>query len=89
MKTVEQHWTEKVGTALVGRRIKAVFYDGAEYWGQMGINLELDDGTIVLIQSDEEGNGPGAVIIERQGKIIYGPILRDTDSKTIYKGAHA
>jgi hypothetical protein len=87
MKTVQQHWTEQVGDALVGRRIKAVFYETDEYWSDTGICLELDDGTEVIVSQDDEGNGPGVLFISRGDKVIHAPMIPKRFAKTLMETA--
>ena len=65
-KTVEQYWTELTAKHLVGKKIVAVEYLPEilmEEWGwyKRPITLELDDGTILIAQMDDEGNDGGAI----------------------------
>lgn len=66
--SLEQSWTAKAHQLLVGRTIKAVRYltprESAGFmWSNSGIVLELDNDTFVIPQRDDEGNGPGALLI--------------------------
>lgn len=61
---------------LIGRTITAVrplTRDelAASGWeGAAGVVIVLDDGTKLLPQSDEEGNAPGALLVEEQGQTV-------------------
>jgi hypothetical protein len=57
--------------AAIGRTIKTVGYlqfeDGeAEVWPCIG----LDDGTFLIVQSDDEANAPGVVVFADEDKDI-------------------
>ena len=65
-KSVEQYWTDLITKHLVGKKIVAVEYLPEilmEEWGwyKRPITLELDDGTILIAQMDDEGNDGGAI----------------------------
>jgi hypothetical protein len=65
---IETRWTNEATKALVGRKIVAVEYLSRENcdileWWESGLVLILDDGSNVLVQADDEGNGPGALSI--------------------------
>ena len=68
MKEIEQRWTRAAYDALVGRKIVKVQYLGKTDcenmgWDESGIALILDNGSSVIVQADDEGNGPGALLI--------------------------
>lgn len=61
-------WAETARTHLKGRTIIEVFYlpdDEVEDlgWDASGLVLLLDNQTQVLVQQDDEGNGPGALLV--------------------------
>lgn len=55
--------TKQANDALKGRRIQTVFYLSPADTGldQGGPAIVLDNGTVLVIQSDDEGNAPGAI----------------------------
>lgn len=60
-------WTERATQQFVGKTITAAFYmdrDDAEAMGWMkrGLVLVLDDVAQVIVQQDDEGNGPGSLL---------------------------
>lgn len=64
--TIEAYMVQHVGAALVGRRIVRVDYLSEEGTRDMAICrrppvLVLDDGTVLVIMSDAEGNDAGAL----------------------------
>jgi hypothetical protein len=62
-------WNDKAAIRLVGRRIVAAKYMtreqletmGWEHCGSGSVMFRLDDGTLVIPSTDDEGNGPGAL----------------------------
>ena len=65
-KPVEQYWTDLITKHLVGRKIVKVEYLPEmlmKEWGwyKRPITLELDDGSILIAQMDDEGNDGGAI----------------------------
>lgn len=72
MMKIEKHWTKIAADALVGRTILAVEYVEREHckqlgWYDSGLVLLFDNETCAMVQEDEEGNGPGALVIIREG----------------------
>ena len=66
-------WTSKIAKRLVGLTIERVTYTQEEDmedrgWHQAGVQLHLDDGTVIVVQRDSEGNGPGSLDIYHQDK---------------------
>lgn len=64
-------FTVKGNNALKGRRIGGVFYLTPEDTGldQAGPAILLDDNTLIVLQSDDEGNAPGvARVIPGDGR---------------------
>lgn len=73
-------WQETAKNALVGRTILAAHYmDKSEThymgWDQSGIFLVLDNGAQVIVQRDEEGNGPGVLCVVSEQDSILLPTL--------------
>lgn len=68
MRTADEqreYWTRYAARRLTGRTIASVRYLTADEarmsgWYQCGLVLTLDDGAELSLQSDDEGNGPGA-----------------------------
>jgi hypothetical protein len=61
---------------LVGRKIVAARYTTPEEqtnwgWFDPGIILEFDNGTLGIIQADEEGNDAGRMIIQEEKQDVY------------------
>lgn len=74
-----KHWTAKL-QPLVGRKIIAVRYmTAAEQqhvgWHRSPVVLQLDDGTLLFPQSDDEGNDAGALAIQTGRQTKYCPEL--------------
>jgi len=68
---VEPYWNEKI-KALVGKTIAKAEYisqERANDWDWYGRALEItfDDGTSMLLSSDDEGNGPGSAFTNIPG----------------------
>lgn len=63
---VEKHWTKQAEAILVNRKIVKVEYlsqDECENtgWYSRPLVIFLDNGTHIVIQSDDEGNDGGAI----------------------------
>lgn len=63
---LREEWTERLNERLVGLTITKVAYTSDEDmemcgWHESGAQIFLDDGSILVIQQDDEGNGPGSV----------------------------
>ncbi len=60
-------WQEKADSHLLNRTIEEVWW---QEWDdkdeRTGLVMRLDNGAIVWIQQDDEGNGPGALYIQWQ-----------------------
>lgn len=59
---VNMKFDKRLTNAVVGRKITAicsVTVDEGEFWP----GLELDNGTLIVIQRDAEGNGPGVAVV--------------------------
>ncbi|NDE17451.1 hypothetical protein EBZ80_21215 [bacterium] len=80
MTEIETRWTNEATRALVGRRIVKVQYLGKKDcenmgWDDSGIALILDNGNTVIVQQDDEGNGPGALLILSKTTEVILPTL--------------
>lgn len=65
-QTSEQFWNEKANDILKGRTIVSVRYATDEeitdnYFAKRGLQIILDNGTILYPMTDDEGNDFGAV----------------------------
>lgn len=63
-------WEKIAKDTLVGRTITDAFYlNEAEIgnldWYESGLAFVLDNGATVLVQRDAEGNGPGALYVQK------------------------
>ena len=63
------HWTDLARDHLVNRCIVDVRYLTAAECDQFGwscasICLKLDNDTQIVVQADDEGNGPGALLLD-------------------------
>jgi hypothetical protein len=70
---LREEWTARLTERLVGLTITKVSYTGDEDmemcgWHQAGVQLHLDDGTVMIVQQDDEGNAPGSLAIYHQDK---------------------
>ena len=66
--TMTQKWTMRAKARLEGKTIRKVGYISTKCaedigWYQRGLMLQLDDDTYVYVQQDDEGNGPGALLL--------------------------
>ena len=69
MTEIEQRWTKVATDALVGRKIVKVEYMSKLTceqldWYESGLILILDNNTFVVVQQDDEGNGPGSLVVQ-------------------------
>ena len=60
---------KKAQDALLGKTVKTVGY-AVESDGEAFPCIEFNDGTLLIIQRDDECNGPGAGSIVRNGKQV-------------------
>ena len=73
-------FTQKAREVLQGRTIKSVRYMEPEEldsfgWSRAGLVLVLDNGTTLIVQQDDEGNGPGAIWYDAQGTQGILPVI--------------
>ena len=66
-----------VGLKIVGVRYLTKEETGANYWYSSPIVIELNDGSALIPQSDDEGNDGGALwIANSKGKKDLAPVIR-------------
>ena len=64
---------------LLGRKIVAIHWMGKEEadevygWYKRPIKLELDDGTLIVPQQDDEGNDGGVLLVETPNETVTHP----------------
>lgn len=80
MTEIETKWTKVASAALVGRKITRVEYLSKENCGHMdwyesGLVLFLDNGAQVLVQCDDEGNGPGSLVVQTKTTDLILPTI--------------
>ena len=68
MKNLTDKWNKKANDLLLGKKIVKVEYMDSEeainyMWSNRPVTFMLDNGTRVMIQSDDEGNDGGALWI--------------------------
>lgn len=71
-KEMVQRWNDEAEARLVGRRIVSARYMSKDELCIMGWNhchsgsivFRLDNGTVVFPSTDDEGNGPGALMLQ-------------------------
>ncbi len=73
-------WTKKAERLLVGKTIKQVSYTTTENnkdlgWHESGLVIFLDDGTQIIVQCDDEGNGPGSLEVTKGTKYEILPTI--------------
>ena len=77
----KKEWSNRFRN-LLGKRIVGVRYltkeeTDANYWYSSPIVIELDDGSALIPQSDDEGNDGGALwIANSKGKEDLAPVIR-------------
>ena len=80
MDKIEKRWTKYAEKHLLGRSISRVRYldkDEAEHlgWHQRSLLLELDNGTIVFMSRDDEGNDGGTLFGMTTDEELTFPVL--------------
>ena len=80
MTEIETKWTKVATDALVGRKIIKVEYMSKDNckeldWYESGLVLILDNNTFVVVQCDDEGNGPGALVVQSMTSDITLPVI--------------
>lgn len=75
LETSQKEWTQIAEKVLLNRHIIGVQYIpfGDDYNDSMGIAIKLDNGTILNIMSDDEGNDFGSIhyqLKNGQGNIL-------------------
>ncbi len=83
MQTKEEmveHWNKMANDLLLNRKITEVAYASDEEVKLLGIHsrpliFSLDDGTNILVMSDEEGNDAGSLMLQSKGRSTVLPSL--------------
>ena len=79
-KDMDAYWNAQAVAKLEGRTIKRARYmSKAEArgmgWQVRSVVLELDDGAAVLVQSDDEGNDAGALLVLGKNSETILPVI--------------
>jgi hypothetical protein len=79
-RDTEAYWNEQAAAHLAGRTIKRARYlSKAEArgmgWHARSVVLELDNGAVVIVQSDDEGNDAGALLVLGQNSETILPVI--------------
>jgi len=79
-RDTEAYWNEQAAAHLAGRTIKRARYlSKAEArgmgWHARSVVLELDNGAVVIVQSDDEGNDAGALLVLNKKAEIILPVI--------------
>ena len=79
-RDTDAYWNEQAAAHLAGRTIKRARYlSKAEArgmgWQVRSVVLELDDGAAVLVQSDDEGNDGGALLVLGKNSETILPVI--------------
>jgi hypothetical protein len=74
------YWHKQAQEVLVGRKIVKVSYltdkeRDTLMWNKSPIVMELDDGTLLIPQMDDEGNDGGALAYYKDNKYKILPVL--------------
>jgi len=69
-----ERWLPAIRRLLEGRTIVEARYMNVievdqEMWPCASVQLKLDDGTLVRVSRDDEGNGPGALLFLKPPKM--------------------
>ncbi len=73
------YWNAQADSLLTGRKIVNCAYTTKEqndelYWHNSGLIIALDNGVILQILQDDEGNGPGSIATNSE-KVPCLPVL--------------
>lgn len=80
MTEIETKWTKVASAALVGRKITRVEYMSKQNcemmdWYESGLVLFLDNGSFIVVQQDDEGNGPGSLVVQTETTDLILPTI--------------
>lgn len=75
-----KYWADVALKHLKGRTIVDAFYCSEEDqealgWNDSGLVLVLDNGAQVIPQADDEGNGPGALVVATEENSTILPVV--------------
>lgn len=73
-------WEKIAKDTLVGRTITDAFYLNDQEisemdWYEYGLVFVLDNGATILVQQDDEGNGPGSLYVQKGSMTIILPAV--------------
>jgi hypothetical protein len=79
-RDTDAYWNEQAAAQLTGRKIeRARYMNKAEArgmgWNARSVVLELDNGAVVIVQSDDEGNDAGALLVLNKKAEIILPVI--------------
>lgn len=79
-RDTDAYWNEQAAAHLAGRKIeRACYMNKAEAramgWHARSVVLELDNGATVIVQSDDEGNDAGALLVLNKKAEIILPVI--------------
>ena len=79
-RDMDAYWNDQAAAQLTGRKIeRARYLSKAEArgmgWHARSVVLELDDGAAVLVQSDDEGNDAGALLVLGKNSETILPVI--------------
>jgi len=80
MDKIERRWTAYANQHLIGRRIVSVRYmtqeeaDGLD-WYSRPLVIHLDNGTLLYMSSDDEGNDGGALFGNTEKEQLTFPVI--------------
>ena len=72
---LRHRWSREAARELQGRTIKAASYVEDEEFGSL-LAIELDNGTVAFVMQDDEGNGPGALHLQKGNECAILPCVR-------------
>lgn len=76
---LKEWWAGKL-SRLVGKKISQITYMSdtdmeRNGWGACGVVIIFDDGTSIIPMMDDEGNGPGALMIHFGTETKVAPVI--------------
>jgi len=72
---LRNRWSMEAARELQGRIIEAASYVLDEEFGSL-LAIELDNGTVAFVMQDDEGNGPGALHLQKGKQCTILPCVR-------------
>ena len=79
-KKLEDKWNDNARKILEGKKIISVRYMSNQEAEENGfdnrpVSFKLDTGEIIIVQSDDEGNNGGSLVVIKKGKISILPTI--------------